>query len=417
MHTSIHVGFVQVPQSGHCLLFQTLRGAIDLVAADVASILEGSDRPDITLLSQTETETLSRRGYLTEESAEQEQQQARKALQIAAKSLKRGCEIVFRFGPRLQKGLPPLWDTRTVEDVFSIWDSSGAGGPWVSVVLDVALAEINPQTVEEILASAAKRDYSVIPMVTPDGMNALRPWVQSQNFGFVDLQINSSNMPADTAAISKSIVDYFEHQVHVGMKCNIDGMSEEHLNAVAEVLNLVRRKYPFFTAWLQSGMLNGTQEPEPAVANGSRMPYYSAENEGVLGTLFRFITTPRNINYTPFFQPEPAKLIFDLATKEISYESPGHETAAKEIDLVRERLRADFTRESAPVHEQKSGLCLSCKYALVCGRNWIDQYGYGSVGVCAAAFEGRIHQVLPALLHNIRGSVRPPGASGQENMK
>lgn len=417
MHSSIHVGLVQVPQSGHCLLFQTLRGAVDLVAADVASILEDPDPSNITSLSQTETETLSRRGYLTEESAEQEQQQARTALDITAKSLKRGCEIVFRFGPQFQKEPPPLPDIRTVEDVFSVWDGTGMGGPGVAVVLDVALAEIDRAIVEQILASATRRDYPIVPIVTADGMSALRPWVQSQNFGFINLQANSSNMPTDAASLSKSIVDYFEQQVHVGMKCNIDGMSEEQLKAVVEVPDLVRRKYPFFKVWLQSGILNGTQEPEVASANGTRMPYISVENEGVLGTLFRFITTPRSINYAPFFQPRPAKLIFDVATKGVSYESHGQETAVQGIDLVRERIRTDFTRESPPLQEEKSGGCLSCKYALVCGRNWIDEYGYGSAGDCAKAFERRIRQVLPSLLHNIRGTVRPPGASGQENMK
>jgi len=414
MHTSIHVGLVQVPQSGHCLLFQTLRGAVDLVAADVAYSLEHSDTAS---LSPAETETLSRRGYLTEESAELELQQARTALDITAKSLKPGCDIVFRFGPQLQKERPPQSEFSTVEDVFAVWDGTRISGPRVPVVIDVALAEIDPALVEQVLASAARRDHPVIPIVTPEGMVALRHWVQSQNFGYLNLQANSCNMPTDAAPLSMSIVDCFEKQVHVGMKCNIDGMSEEQLKAVAQVAHVVRHKYPFFMVWLQSGVLDGTQEPEVTSGNGTRMPYISVENEGVMSTLFRFITRPRSINYTPFFQPRPATLIFDVATKAVSYESPGRETVIQGIALVRERIRTDFTQESQPPDEEKSGGCLSCKYGLVCGRSWIDEYGYGNASDCAKAFERRIRQVLPLLLHNIRGNVRPPGAGGQEKMK
>lgn len=415
MHTSIHLGLVQVPQSAHCLIFQTLKGAVDIVAADLASVLESEDPSDISSLSETELETLSKRGYLTEESAELELQQARMALDITAKGLKRGCDIVFRFGPLPEEESAPPPDSPSVEDVFAVWDGAGNRGPRVSVVLDVAVSEIDPTIVDQVLAASARRDYAIVPIVTASGMIALRPWVQSQNFGFIYLQADSSSMPTDAVSLSKSIVGYFEQQVHVGMKCNLDGMSEDQLKALVEVLRLVKLKYPSFMVWLHSGALNGTQQPEVRSSNGTRLPYISVENEGVLGTLFRFITTPRSVNYTPFFQLRTAKLIFDVATKRVSYESSGPEIQG--IDSAAERIRTDFRGDSTSLSEEKCIGCLSCKYALVCGRNWIGEYGYASPADCASAFERRICQVLPLLLHNIRGNIRPPGTGEQGSVK
>ncbi|HLG17511.1 MAG TPA: hypothetical protein VJH03_23910 [Blastocatellia bacterium] len=416
MHTSIHVSLVQVPHSGHYLLFQTLRGAVDLVSEEVAGALldfESGGRS----LSPAETETLSRRGYITDEAAEREREQARATVGLTARNLRTACEIVFRFRSSSQTGTPGRAETRGVEEVFSIWDETEIGVPRVAVVVEVAGAEIDAAMLGQILASATRRDYPIIPIVTPEGMAALLPWVLSQNFEFTTVQANSSDMPTDAGPLSDTILDYFERQVHVGMKCNVDGMNEDQLKAVSAVRDAVRRKYPFFVMLLNSSNANGTQEPDFVSFDGVRMPYISAENDGILGTLLRFISSPRSINYAPFFQPHPGKLILDIPTNRLSYEPPGTRAAVRDFDLVRETVKADFKQDSPMMREGESRGCLSCKYALVCGRNWIVDYGYRSPNECATALERRIRQVLPSLLNNIRGHVRPPGAKERESPK
>jgi hypothetical protein len=134
-----------------------------------------------------------------------------------------------------------------------------------------------------------------------------------------------------------------------------------------------------------------------------------------MNTLFRFITAPKQINYTPFFQSEPDRLIFTAGADELVYDSPEYGSTVKGFDEVRDKVEAESLRAAAgygSIVEQPAG-CLSCRHALVCGRGWIGEYGYKDSNECSELLERRMKQVMPLLLYNLRGNVRPPGSTGK----
>jgi hypothetical protein len=240
----------------------------------------------------------------------------------------------------------------------------------------------------------------------------VRPWLKSQNFHFVMIETDSSNMPDDAAGLSDAIVGCFERQVQVGWKCNVDDMTPAQCATVSEVNRRVREKYLYFMTSIVSAAADGTQEPGYIASNGSLVPYISADNDVILKTLFRFITTPRQINYNPFFYPDPSRLVFEVGANQLSYDSPEGGTV-EGFEAVRRAIKVEQPARLEPIAESVSE-CLSCKYSLVCGRDWIKKYGYKDADQCAGLFEQRVRQVLPLLLYNARGNVRPPGATDKK---
>jgi hypothetical protein len=375
--------------------------------------LTGEAPEGLSSLNKEESEALLRRGYLIDDFSESEEQQGRKALEITAAKLKRGCDLVFRFAPvRSSAGQPPV-GAQQVDQVFAVLEKAKIPRQCVAVILDVAAGEIDPTVVERILLNSSGRDYSVVPIFNIDGMRALRRWISSQNFRVARLDANKSDMPADMEELAALIVDYYEHQVHVGVMCNVDGWSDAQLKVVSELREIIRRKYPFFMLWLTSESQDGVEEPGFVSAGGVQMPYISKNNEAVLNGLFRSITSPKTVNYTPFFQPEPAKLTMDVATNEAVYERPGRKGVVKGLAEVERAIVGDFTEDEMLLDPEKAAQCLSCKYALVCGRNWLEEHGYSSAGECAAAYERRIQNILPSLFYNIRGNLRRTDAGGK----
>jgi hypothetical protein len=414
MHASFHVAFVPIPHSGRHLIFQTLKGAVDLIPEELAATLRQFDGGSAASLSEQEVDTLTRRGYLTDETPEQEQAQAETVLRLAAKNLRSVVEIAFRFsagGPPESEG--PA-DPEAIDEVFLLGASAAKRDQLISVAIEIAAPEIAPRLVERILGHSAERDYPIVPVVTPQGLGALSPWRQSQNFQFVILETDASNMPVEAAELAESIVSYFERQIHVGWRCDVDGLSPDQVAAIDAVRRQVREKYPSFMVWPVSPATDGTAEAGHLADHGSHIPYISADNESVLRTLFRFLTTPRQVNYTPFFQPETARLVFTVAANQLSYDSPAV-GAVDGFAAVRAAIEAEDPPPPAGFWPPRAGAaeCLSCRYSLVCGRDWIKAYGYPTATECAGRFERRLQQVLPLLLFNARGNLRPPAATAK----
>jgi hypothetical protein len=413
MHTSFHVAFVPVPQSDRQLLFQTLKGAVDLIPEELATVLRQVDG-GLAALTAAEIDTLTRRGYLTDQTHEQEQEQARAVLRLAARNFRPGLEIVFRLSSAHEPEADRPEHAARIAEVFSLGDSAAKSDRLLSVALEIAAPEVEPPLIEAIIAEADRRDLPIVPVVTPQGLKALRPWRKSQNFQFAILETDGATMPADAAELAACVIGYFEHQVHIGWRCEIDRLSPAQAAAASAVRQQVREKYPSFMVWLVSKDLGGTEEPGYLAANGSRLPYVSADNEGVLKTLFRFLTAPRQINYTPFFQPETARLVFTVGTNQLSYESPARE-GVEGLAAVRAAIELETQQAPVSVWPPRGGAaeCLSCKYSLVCGRDWMSAYGYDTTRECAGLFERRLQQVLPLLLYNARGNLRPPAATAK----
>jgi hypothetical protein len=409
MHASFHLASVPIPQTERYLLFQTLRGAVDIVPADIALALERSERLASASLSETEADILTRRGYLTEQTPEQERQQSRAALRIAAKQISPSVEMIFRFSRDSSLTAESAVGADQIAEVFSIAaELAGEGSLLVS--LEITTPQVDRAVMNHIVEAAAERDHPLLPQVTIDGLGALEPWLRSENFRQVTLSTNNSNMSLDVRAVTQKIVDCFENQVYVFWKCTMDGMSAEQVGAVRAICEGVRQKYSNFMLLPLSEECE-TESEAGSIGNG--LPAIRTENAVVMSTLLRFITMPAMINYNPFFHTDPDQLILDLGSTHLCYQSATGNAPIEGADAVR-RHAASITaqkRENSWEAIEQTSQCPACKYALVCGRDWIGTCGYSSIDQCAASFERRIEQVLPLLFFNLRGNWRPPEAS------
>ncbi len=411
MHASFHTVLIPVQHSDRFLLFHTLRGAADLIPGEVAAALEPTAAVSTESLTPQEIETLSGRGHLTDRPVEQEQEQARAVLRLAANNSRRPIDFVLRFPADNPSA---RMDPETIREIFSLAEQV-ADGEMITIRLEVATPKIDAETIDHILSLASRLDYPILPTINLAGMDALQPWLRSENFQIAVLETDSFDLPVDVEAISNRVINYFERQVHVSWRCIVDGMSPEQLEAVHQIRERVRLAYPSFMVSLVSKECEGTVEPTWHPASGFRVPYISSENELLMNTLFRFITSPKQINYSPFFQSEPVRIVFTAGADEPVYDSPESGSTVKGFDEVRARIEDESLK--GPVDfmsmERQGAECLSCKHALVCGREWIGKYGYKDSGECAESLELRMKQVMPLLLYNLRGNVRPPGSTGK----
>jgi len=412
MHASFHFASIPIPQTDRFVLFQTLRGAVDIVPADIALAMERSKDLASTSLSESEADILTRRGYLTDQTPEQERQQSRAALRITAKQLSPSVEMIFRFPPDSSLKAESVVGAGQIADVFSIAAELAGEEGLLMVSLEITTPEVDRDVMNQIVEMANQRDVPLIPQVTIAGLAALGPWLRSENFRQILLSSNSSNMPLDVQAVTRKIVDCFENQVHVSWNCTMDEMSTGQVGAVRAVCGEVRQKYANFML-LPLSEEGETASAGSSIASGNDLPVISTENAVVLSTLLRFISMPTMINYNPFFHSDPDKLILDLSSARLSYQSAEDDAPIEVADAVR-RCAASITaqkRENSWEAIEQTSQCPACKYALVCGRDWIGKCGYSSIDQCAASFEHRLEQVMPLLFFSLRGNWRPPEAS------
>src|SRR5215510_9492754 len=98
MRTSSHTAAVSMAPYNGFLLFHTVRGSLDIVPAEIGIALDGlSNRDRIEELTDSETDLLKRRGYLTEEPAEAEFATARQLLKLSAEHTTYDVVLSLRF--------------------------------------------------------------------------------------------------------------------------------------------------------------------------------------------------------------------------------------------------------------------------------------------------------------------------------
>lgn len=412
MHVSFHFATVPVPQTDRYILFQTLRGAVDIVPADVAHALQRSEGLASTSLSESEADLLTRRGHLTDQTPEQERRQSRAALRITAKQMRPSVEMIFRFPPDSSLMAASAVAAGEIAEVFSI--AAGLAGEKGSLIvsLEITTPEVDRDVMNQIVEAAIQHDYPLLPQVTIAGLGALRPWLRSENFRQVTLSTNSSNMSLDVQAVTQTISNCFENQVYVSWKCTVDEMSAEQMGAVRAIFVGVRQKYSNFMLLPLSDQCETASEAS-SIAIGKDLPVICTENAVVLSTLLRFITTPAMINYNPFFHADPGKLILDLGSTRLSYQPAKGDAPIEGAEAVRQHAASIPAQKRETLWEaiEQTSECPACKYALVCGRDWIGTCGYSSIDQCATLFERRMEQVLPLLFFNLRGNWQPPEAS------
>jgi len=397
IYPSFHISRVQIPSLDQFLLFQTMRGAVDIVAGDVARELDHCGESDSTL-SEAEMETLKRRGYLTELSASEEQEQARTILRVLSEKLQSPVELVFRFA----SSGPAVDVDDIIDTLFSLVNKIAGEQPAVLIRLEIAHPYIDAQLITHILDEAQAHNGLVLPRVTIAALDALTPWVKSENFRQVLISSDGESMSLDVDGTANNIITFFDQQVHPAWKCHVDGMTSEQLEAMLAIFKRVRQRYPFFSLHLISDRVNDNR----LTVNHTSLPFISQENESVLNTLWSFIRLPQRINYKPFFASRPHKLTFDLDTKRVTYEPA---TGADTIGCL-EQIRARFNDATArPPIEPEAAMAsigtliddrLSCKYALICGSNCGIHDGDGRQ--CGEVYEQRVQQVLPLLFFNLQ---------------
>lgn len=410
-HPSLHLSHVQIAQLDQFLLIQTLRGAVDVVSGDMVRDL-GS--PDLAGLSEAEVEALKRRGYLTESSAEQEREQARAVLRVLSDKVQRVVELEFVFpADAVQSPPASVNGGGLVDELFSL--AYGAAGEQGVVVtnLDISSARVDADALGSIIGKARDHDCVILPRLTVEGLDAIGPWLQSENFRKVIIESDASSAPRDVEKAVGGITELFARQILPSWRCEIDGMSGEQLAAVHQIYERVHQKYPFFTLDLISERMREADPAGSVAAGGAELPSISAANAPVLGTLTSLTFMPNRVNYKPFFEPDPETLTCDLATGEVTYKA-GDDEAVVGLDAVRARL-LDASREPKAAASAVAEAGAFCKYALICGCRRPTDGGHDADGGagCAELYERRLRQVLPLFIFNLRrkGTSSQPAAA------
>jgi hypothetical protein len=379
---------------------------VDVVSGEILRGLEHFDDSEECQLTKAELETLTRRGYLTDTPAEEEQKQARDILRVLAEKQSASVELFFYIPSRSQQVQPhDSPDDALVAELFSLAEQMTGGQSPVVTQFDISVTDFDGSLTDMVFKEAQAHDSLLLPHLTFAGLHGICPLLKSENFRHIVLKTDAGSMTSDLDEVVADIIRVFEQQIHPAWKCNVDGMSTQQLEAVLSIFERVRRKYPFFKLTLLSEQLDVTVTPEPLSINDQPLPFISVSNEAVFGTLLSFILAPNRINYRPFFQPDAHKLTCDLATNRVTYQGGASSEVVESLGAIKTRVAAELDRHGMNVREALEQIADNpfCKYALVCGcqrgmRGRVGQSGEG----CAADYEGRLRQVIPLLLFNLR---------------
>jgi hypothetical protein len=396
---------VQIPAQDQFLLFQTIRGAIDIVPGEIARELSHFGNSKSGTLNEAEIESLKKRGYLTELSAAQEQEQVRTILRVLAEKLQSNVELTFHFPDSPKSTHQDLSDTADlIENLFLLANKIAGEQGGILTHLETSSTPIDPQLITRILDQAHNYNSLVLPRLPITALKELRPWLKSENFRHVSLVSKREDFPLDVETTVDEIINAFNHQVYPSWQGNITGMSEKQLEALLLIFERVRQKYPFFALHLVSDAIAETAIDNWVSINGTSLPYINPKNAAVLNTLLTFVLMPNRINYTPFFAPGPHKLNCVLGTEQVTYESPSGEELVGEFDQVQMYLKDLLTRsttnaiETAALIQESS----ACRYALICGCSAKTNECTAGLPQCTAVYEQRLQQVLPLFLFNLQ---------------
>jgi len=401
------------------LLFQTMRGAIDIAPGDIIRGLGHLGDSEVSALSEDEIETLKRRGYLTELSPQQEQEQARTILRVLSEKLQSPVELTFHLqtdGGR-QSSQDDSAAASLIDRLFSLADRIADEQGRMVTNVEIPFGHINAQLMTRILDQAQAHNSMVLPQLTFAGFEALTPWLKSENFRHALLVSDRENLSLAVEDAANKIISFFDQQVHPSWKCNISGMSSRQLETILLIFERVRQKYASFTLCLIGETIDETASDNWVTINETSLPFISPENEIVLSTLFSFVLMPNRINYQPFFAPGSHKLTCVLESKQVTYESPTGEKIVGEFDQVEASFEESIT---PPAVDNAAAEALiqqrvSCKYALLCRCN--PDTSECSPGIslkCTEVFEQRLRQVLPLLLFNLKKN-KPRAVAGGYN--
>ena len=392
-YPALHLSYVQIPHSDLYLLFQTMRGAIDIVRREFVQDLERFGSSDAHGLSEAEVDALKRRGYLTDLSPEQEQEQDATILNVLSRNVQPVVQLTFDLSESNSDSVD------FVDKLFSLAKSIAGEHGVIKVHPEIPPSSLDEQVMSRILDQARLHHSTVVPRFTIAAFPSLTPWLKSENFRHTMLVSDRETLSLEVESVANNITSFFKQQIHVLWRCDIDGMDHEQLAAVLAIIGRVRQKYSFFTTQLVSGQLAPDKIENFISVNGTFLPYISPDNEPVLNMLMSLVLTPHRINYYPFFAPGTHKLTCDLRSKNVSYKSPGGDEVSGDLNEIAARVESAKAppTDSPPVQERAA-----CKYSLICGCGNATNGFVNGQPECAAAYEQRLRQVLPLLVFNIQ---------------
>src|SRR5262249_26872290 len=148
-------------------------------------------------------------------------------------------------------------------------------------------------------------DAVVVPEVTVAGLGALLPWRNNHSFEQVLLTSDNNSLPNGVSDTSQKIIGFFEDQVRIFWRCQIDGMLPEQLKAIRCFCETLRRRYKNFGVLLMSELTSRMLHPGVSESAIPAWPVVRPENEPLLLTLTQCIWRPDQVSYSPFFRRPP----------------------------------------------------------------------------------------------------------------
>lgn len=407
MQLSSYFANLQIPETDLHFLFHTVRGSIDIVDSKIALAVRPNCQEQ-PRLDESEIEALKKRGYLTLIDRTEELGRVHAILGVLKRMLRPDLEIRVIVPQAMAGSAVTPQVSVSLDELFALAPELADGRKLPHVRPVVNSSAVEQATMALVMAGALRHGLPVHPETTLPGLKGLGEFLSRENFAALDLITDASSAPTTTEDLeeqSGQLFEFLENQIYIQWTCDITSMTPFQINSLNGLIKTAHQKYPnvlvLVTSAEQSGVAGG-ESTAPGEGGLDALQVISPENVELFKTICNFIKHSRHVNYSPFFQPPADRLMFDIGKGDIYYESPSTGVLVSGLDEIRRHASTTLTDQTQALNlSDEAGECNSCKYALVCGRNWMGQYGYRHKAECSTALDRRISQILPLLLSNL----------------
>ncbi|MGH9822196.1 MAG: hypothetical protein ACREDR_02895 [Blastocatellia bacterium] len=410
MRHSSYVANVPFPCSDFHFLFHPIRGSVDIVSTEIGTLF-GSIEESFTDLQPSELDALAKRGYLTDAPPDQERDQGVQILEALARRNHPALEITVVVPDLTNLVRTGLSDVReSLLQLFGLASLLARDQVLPRVRPEIRSSRVSFELVKLILETAIDFSLPVHPEITIAGLDALAQNAGRANFDDLDIVSDFESTPdgdADIEAAISTLTEFLERQVQIMWTADTSKMSLPQLEFTRRIGRALQGKYQNLMMVVLSDMCGAVSAIAPAQFNQDlekRLYPINAENADLLKTLHAFISKPHRINYKPVFALQPDSLTLDLGRHTATYESRGRGVTLSGLDKIKtfaESVPPVSGSPDAAMTPEEWSECRSCKYAFICGRNWLRSYHYQKQHECANALDKRIEQVLPLLFSNL----------------
>ncbi|HYL98833.1 MAG TPA: hypothetical protein VEZ90_07750 [Blastocatellia bacterium] len=358
-----------------------------------------SEAGDAGALTKEQQGILNDRGYLAADDTSDEVAICQRLLSTMAQKMRPEIEVRVLF-PQTPPSLPASGREEAIQEVFQLAErltSEAVEECPPPLVIPAFSTWLGSEEWEMITSRALDLGWHIIPEASGSaGLAAIMPWSKASAFRWLDFVTDSQERFESPSDLAMALLELNRNQIEVLWKCDLDASSTRS-DAIRRIFSLVRSRYcsvflfPLIT------------EPGETFDEDCDLPVIHAENQEVLAVLNRMVAMPDQLTFRPFFQPPPFRLVLDLANSRLTYCSSVNQQVGEiggALPAIADEYRGIIDRTARTVTVGTG--CPSCKYALICGRNWMEENHYLTHRECARAFENRIAGSLPAFLLNLR---------------